>query len=147
MKKYIILVFSALLIGCTPPPDNEVAKCPIVQDELAYSHNRINGQIVSEDDRAVLFQQPDSEKDSTGEFYNIAYYMLGRECNKLIVYRTSADDSPFYLFFTMEVWLEDREEILYIDLDKPENGLLPYNIPEYKKNEAAKEWEEYWNQS
>ena len=148
MKKIItvgiITILTTLtLAGCKwfkpaePPVTEETVEIVKAAD---YRYDKETGELKSLKDNKVLY---------THEYKREGYpvmvlYILGLEGTKLIVWETTSEDSPGP-GWKHEVWFNElaAKNIYYLDLDNSNKGLQPYTVPESKKQEEGKLFEEF----
>ncbi len=103
-----------------------------------YEYERTTGELKSTKDNNVVYTfETEAGPSSAGSPLVLIYGLQG---SRLIIFQTESDFSPGP-GYKYEKWLTDRLE--YIDLNDPSKGPQPYIVPEWKKQEAQKQLDDF----
>lgn len=112
--------------------DPIVIEDPVVETKIVdtedYLYNKETGELTTAEDETVLYVNEDNP--------NTYLHVLGLDGDKLIIFKTGSDNSPGP-GFEYEVWVADyvAQDIYFLDVTDPEEGLNSYTIPQYKIDE------------
>lgn len=96
-----------------------------------YNYDINTGDLISTKDNQIIYNFTAGKNTDKFTGRPAVYIFSFLDGSKLILWQTSDDNSPLGPNWENNLWLGD--ELKYLDLNNPSQGLKPYIVPEAKK--------------